>query len=165
MHVEVFPATTNADEILSAKPDGVFVSSGPGDPAAVTYVIDTVKAILGKVPVFGICLGHQIICLALGAKTYKLKFGHHGANHPVKDLLDNRICITSQNHGFCVDEASLSQEDVELININLNDQTLEGIRHKKMPVISFQYHPEAAPGPHDAGYLFDYFIEIMDMRI
>ena len=163
--VEVFPATTEAREILASNPDGVFISNGPGDPAAVTYVVDTVRAILGRVPVFGICLGHQIICLALGAKTYKLKFGHHGGNHPVKDLLDNRIGITSQNHGFCVDESSLNKEDVELININLNDQTLEGIRHKKMPVISFQYHPEAAPGPHDAGYLFDCFIEMMEKNI
>ncbi len=159
--VTVFPANTSADAIKATNPDGVFVSNGPGDPAAVSYVIDTVKELLGELPVFGICLGHQIIGLALGAKTYKLKFGHHGANHPVKDMLDGRIGITSQNHGFCVDIENLSVDDVQTIDVNLNDQTLEGIQHKKMPIVSYQHHPVAAPGPHDAIYLFDHFIDLM----
>jgi carbamoyl-phosphate synthase small subunit len=160
--VHVFPADAPAKEILAIHPDGVFISNGPGDPAAVTPTIATIRDLAGKVPMFGICLGHQMIGLALGGRTYKLKFGHHGANHPVKDLLDNRISITSQNHGFCVDIDSLSQDDVEMIDINLNDNTLEGLRHKKMPILSFQHHPEAAPGPHDAQYLFGYFIEMME---
>ena len=160
--VHVFPSTATADEILAVKPDGLFLSNGPGDPAAVSGVINTVKQSLGKIPIFGICLGHQILGLALGGKTFKLKFGHHGINHPVKDLLDNRIGITSQNHGFCVDIKSLSADEVEMIDINLNDQTLEGLRHKKYPLLSFQYHPEAAPGPHDAQYLFNYFLEMME---
>lgn len=160
--VHVFPANATLNDILSVKPDGLFLSNGPGDPAAVSYVVDTVRQAFGKIPVFGICLGHQMVGLALGGKTFKLKFGHHGANHPVKDLLDNRIGITSQNHGFCVDIDSLNKDDVEMIDINLNDQTLEGLRHKKMPILSFQYHPEAAPGPHDAQYLFNYFLEMME---
>ena len=158
----VFPAQATAAEIRAIHPDGIFISNGPGDPAAVSYVAETVKQSFGPVPVFGICLGHQIVGLALGGKTYKLKFGHHGVNHPTKDLLDNRISITSQNHGFCVDMDSLNSQEVELVNINLNDQTLEGIRHKKWPVFSFQHHPEAAPGPHDARYLFKFFIEMME---
>ncbi len=160
--VHVFPAQASIDEIMSIKPDGVFVSNGPGDPSAVTYAVDTVRQCFGKLPVFGICLGHQIVGQALNGKTFKLKFGHHGANHPVQDLLDKRIGITSQNHGFCVDIESLNKDEVEMIDINLNDQTLEGLRHKKMPILSFQHHPEAAPGPHDAMYLFDYFIEMME---
>jgi carbamoyl-phosphate synthase small subunit len=159
--VHVFPAKTSAKDIRAIKPDGIFISNGPGDPAAVSYVVETVKEFFGEMPVFGICLGHQIVGLALGGKTYKLKFGHHGINHPVKDLLNERIGITSQNHGFCVDIESLNKDDIELVNINLNDQTLEGIRHKKWPIYSFQHHPEAAPGPHDAQYLFDYFIDMM----
>lgn len=159
--VHVFPANTTIKEIDAIQPDGLFISNGPGDPAAVSYVIDTVRQCVGKLPIFGICLGHQILGLALGARTYKLKFGHHGANHPVKDLLGNRIGITSQNHGFCVDISSLPASDIEMVDMNLNDQTLEGIRHKKYPVLSFQHHPEAAPGPHDAQYLFGYFIEMM----
>lgn len=159
--VHVFPAKSTTEEIKSIKPDGIFISNGPGDPSAIRYVAETIKQFFGKIPVFGICLGHQIVGLALGGTTYKLKFGHHGINHPTKDLLNGRIGITSQNHGFCVDIASLNQNDVESININLNDQTLEGIKHKKWPVCSFQHHPEAAPGPHDVQYLFDYFIDMM----
>jgi carbamoyl-phosphate synthase small subunit len=160
--VHVVPASTDARTILSMAPDGVFVSNGPGDPASVSYVIDTVKACFGKVPVFGICLGHQIIGLALGGETYKLKFGHHGANHPVKDLLNQRVGITSQNHGFCVNFESLPFDEVELIDLNLNDQTVEGIRHRQWPIISYQHHPEAAPGPHDAQYLFEHFLDLME---
>lgn len=160
--IHVFPARASAKEISAIHPDGVFISNGPGDPAAVPYVADTVKQFFGKVPVFGICLGHQILGLALGGKTYKLKFGHHGINHPTKDLINGRIGITSQNHGFCVDIKSLNQDNIDMVNVNLNDRTLEGIRHNKWPILSFQHHPEAAPGPHDARYLFDYFIEMMD---
>ncbi len=158
----VFPATATAKDIMAIKPDGLFLSNGPGDPAAVTYAIDTVKESIGKLPIFGICLGNQILGLALGGKTYKLKFGHHGANHPVKDMPGNRIGITSQNHGFCVDMSSLSLGEAELIHTNLNDNTVEGIRHKKLPVFSIQYHPEAAPGPHDARYLFKQFIDMIE---
>ena len=160
--VHVFPAHATVEEIKAINPDGIFISNGPGDPAAVSYVADTIKQFFGTLPVFGICLGHQIVGLALGGKTYKLKFGHHGANHPVKDLLANRIGITSQNHGFCVDINTLDQNDVEMIDFNLNDQTLEGLRHKKWPILSFQHHPESVPGPHDAQYLFKYFIEMME---
>jgi len=160
--VHVFPAGAGVQDINAIHPDGLFISNGPGDPAAVTSVIETVRQCVGKLPIFGICLGHQILGLALGGKTYKLKFGHHGANHPVKDLLGNRIGITSQNHGFCVDIGSLSATDVEMVDMNLNDKTLEGMRHKKFPVLSFQHHPEAAPGPRDAQYLFRYFIEMME---
>jgi len=160
--VHVFPAKATPKEIMSIKPDGIFLSNGPGDPAVVTYVIDTVKELLGKAPIFGICLGNQILGLALGGKTYKLKFGHHGANHPVKDFESNRIAVTSQNHGFCVDMKSLNLDEVEVIHKNLNDQSVEGIRHKTYPAFSIQYHPEAAPGPHDAKYLFNQFIEMID---
>ncbi|MDD5382619.1 MAG: glutamine-hydrolyzing carbamoyl-phosphate synthase small subunit [Candidatus Margulisbacteria bacterium] len=156
--VTVVPAKTSAEKILALKPDGVMLSNGPGDPAAVTYVIETVRKLIGKVPIFGICLGHQILGLALGGQTYKLKFGHRGANHPVMDLRTHKVEITSQNHGFCVDLNSLDQDKVELTHINLNDQTSEGMRHKRYPAFSVQYHPEASAGPHDSKYLFDEFI-------
>jgi len=159
--VTVVPANMTAEDILKLKPDGVLISNGPGDPAPVTYLISSVKRLLGKVPIFGICLGQQILGLAMGGKTYKLKFGHHGANHPVKDLKTGVISITSQNHGFSVDMNSLSSDEVEVTHINLNDHTPEGMRHKKFPVFSVQFHPEASPGPHDAGYIFDEFIEMM----
>ncbi len=160
--VKVVPAATSSDEVLSQRPDGVFLSNGPGDPSPVTYAIETVKSLLGKVPIFGICLGHQILSLALGGKTYKLKFGHRGANHPVKNLRTGKIEITSQNHGFCVDMDSLKNKDIELTHLNLNDNTVEGIRCKKLAAFSVQYHPEASPGPHDSSYLFKTFIELMD---
>ncbi len=159
--VTVVPANTTAGRILAKKPDGVFLSNGPGDPAAVTYAIETVKNLLGKVPIFGICLGHQILALALGGRTYKLKFGHRGANHPVKNLDTSAIEITSQNHGFCVDIDSLEDKDIELTHINLNDNTLEGLRAKKLKAFSVQYHPEASPGPHDSNYLFKNFLKII----
>jgi len=159
--VQVVPAAASADKVLGQKPDGVFLSNGPGDPAPVTYAVETVKKLLGKVPVFGICLGHQILALALGAKTYKLKFGHHGANHPVRNLKTGKIEITSQNHGFCVDIDSLDDKDVELTHLNLNDNTLEGLCCKRYPAFSVQYHPEASPGPHDSAYLFEEFIKLI----
>ena len=157
----VVPANTEVGEILKIKPDGVLLSNGPGDPAAVKYVIDTTRKLIGKVPIFGICLGQQILGLALGGKTYKLKFGHHGANHPVKDLRTGKVSITVQNHGFCVDINSLSKKEIEITHVNLNDQTLEGIRHKKLPIFSVQFHPEASAGPHDAKYLFSEFVDLM----
>ena len=160
--VIVVPANTNAKKILALKPHGFFLSNGPGDPEGVDYAIETVRCLLGKLPIFGICLGHQILGLALGGRTYKLKFGHHGANHPVKHMINNRIGITSQNHGFCVDMDSFPRDTVEMIDLNLNDKTVEGIRHKKFPIISFQHHPEASPGPHDVQFLFKYFIEMME---
>lgn len=159
--VTVVPAKTTAKEVLAQKPDGVFLSNGPGDPAPVNYAIETVKNLLGKVPVFGICLGHQILSLALGGRTYKMKFGHRGANHPVKNLQTGKIEITSQNHGFCVDIDSLKNKDIELTHLNLNDNTVEGIRCKKLAAFSVQYHPEASPGPHDSAYLFTEFIKSM----
>ncbi|MFH1542562.1 MAG: carbamoyl phosphate synthase small subunit, partial [bacterium] len=160
--VHVVPAKTTAKEILAMKPDGVMLSNGPGDPAAVTYVIETVKELIGKVPLFGICLGHQMLGLALGGKTYKLKFGHRGANQPVMDLKTKKVEITSQNHGFCVDLESFSDKQIEVTHINLNDKTSEGLRHKKHPLFSVQYHPEASAGPHDSKYLFDRFLELMN---
>ncbi len=159
--VIVVPAQTNYQEILKLSCDGVLLSNGPGDPAAVDYVVKTVSNLIGKIPIFGICLGHQMLGLALGGKTYKLKFGHHGANHPVKDLSTGRVLITSQNHGFCVDINSLNKKDIELTHVNLNDGTLEGLRHKKLPVFSVQFHPEASPGPQDAKYLFAEFMKLM----
>lgn len=160
----VVPAQTSAKDILKTKADGLFLSNGPGDPAAVTYVIETVRELLGKLPIFGICLGNQMIGLALGGKTYKLKFGHHGGNHPVKDLENGRISITSQNHGFCVDMDSLDKDAVEVIHVNLNDKSVEGLRHRKYPLFSIQYHPEACPGPNDAKYLFEEFVKMMEQE-
>jgi carbamoyl-phosphate synthase small subunit len=167
-HVKVVPAKTTAKEILSLKPDGIVLSNGPGDPAAVSYVIDTVRELIyqapstkHQTPIFGICLGHQMFGLAFGGQTYKLKFGHHGGNHPVMDLATRRVEITAQNHGFCVDIDSIPDKDVELTHINLYDKTVEGLRHKKLPIFSVQYHPEASPGPHDARYLFGRFVEMM----
>ncbi len=157
----VVPAATSADTVRAMKPDGIFLSNGPGDPEPVTYAIETIRSLLGYRPMFGICLGHQILGLALGGKTFKLKFGHRGANQPVKNLLTGRIEITSQNHGFAVETESLDQMDFEITHINLNDNTLEGFRHRTYPVFAVQYHPEASPGPHDAGYLFDRFTEMM----
>jgi carbamoyl-phosphate synthase small subunit len=157
----VVPADIDVKDILALKPNGVLLSNGPGDPDAVKYTIETVRGLIGKIPIFGICLGQQILGLALGGKTYKLKFGHHGANHPVKDLRNGKIYITSQNHGFCVDMDSLNKKDVEVTHINLNDKTLEGFRHKRFPLFCVQFHPEASPGPHEAEYLFGEFVEMM----
>jgi carbamoyl-phosphate synthase small subunit len=159
--VTVFPAETPAEEILAHKPDGLMLSNGPGDPAAVWYVIEACRRLIGKLPIFGICLGHQMLGQALGGKTYKLKFGHHGGNQPVKDVRSGKVAISVQNHGFCVDIDSLNKKEIEITHVNLNDGTLEGMRHKKLPVFSVQFHPEASPGPHDAKYLFDHFVELM----
>ena len=159
--VTVYPGTTSADDILATNPDGIFLSNGPGDPAATTYAFDTIRTLAAKKPLFGICLGHQLIGLAFGASTYKLKFGHRGANHPVKNMLTGAIEISSQNHGFAVDAHTLP-DTLEATHINLNDNTLSGLRHKHLPVFSVQYHPEAAPGPHDSDYLFRDFIELME---
>jgi carbamoyl-phosphate synthase small subunit len=163
--VRVFPATAPASDLLATNPDGVFLSNGPGDPAALGYAIRGAKELVrSDVPVFGICLGHQILALAMGGQTYKLKFGHRGANHPVKDLESGKIEITSQNHGFAVDPDSLPS-DVAVTHINLYDRTIEGLRHRTKPVFCVQYHPEAAPGPHDADYLFRQFIEEIERRV
>ncbi|MFC1512748.1 carbamoyl phosphate synthase small subunit, partial [bacterium] len=159
--VVVVPAYTKSKDILDLNPKGVMLSNGPGDPSALIEIAAEVHRLIGKVPIFGICLGHQILGLALGGKTYKLKFGHRGGNHPVKDLLTGRIDITSQNHGFCVDMDSLKDKDIELTHMNLYDNTLEGFTHKTLPVFSVQYHPEAAPGPHDSDYLFTRFKELL----
>ncbi len=159
--VTVVPPTTSAKEILDLQPDGLFLSNGPGDPEAVDYLIDTVKKLIPKVPIFGICLGHQILGQALGGRTFKLKFGHHGANHPVMDLDTKKVEITSQNHNYCVDVESMPQRSVRMTHVNLNDNTCEGMEHLEYPVFSVQYHPEAAPGPHDSAYLFDKFISNM----
>jgi carbamoyl-phosphate synthase small subunit len=160
--VIIVPSDTSAEKILGMKPDGILLSNGPGDPAAVRGVVGNVKRLIGKLPIFGICLGHQVLGLALGGKTYKLKFGHHGANHPVKDLRSNKVLITVQNHGFCVDIKSLNKREIEITHVNLNDNTLEGMRHKKLPIFSVQFHPESSAGPHDAKYLFGEFIRMME---
>lgn len=158
--VTVVPASTPAEDVLSMKPDGILLSNGPGDPEGVSYAIDNTRNLMGKKPVFGICLGHQIIGLALGGKTYKLKFGHHGGNQPVMDLSTRKVEITAQNHNFAVDIDSIGGR-VELTHINLNDQTVEGMRHREYPLFSVQYHPESSPGPHDSWYLFERFVEMM----
>jgi carbamoyl-phosphate synthase small subunit len=159
--VTVVPATTTAEEVMERKPHGVFLSNGPGDPEGVPYLIGAVRELLGRVPVFGICLGHQILGLAAGGSTYKLSFGHHGANHPVKDLRTGRVEITSQNHGFAVDPKSVAAKGWEITHMNLNDGTCEGLAHREVPAFSVQYHPEASPGPHDANVLFHRFVELM----
>ncbi|MEK6644144.1 MAG: glutamine-hydrolyzing carbamoyl-phosphate synthase small subunit [Planctomycetota bacterium] len=159
--VRVVPSGTSADAILSSKPDGVLAGNGPGDPAAVTDTIEAMRSMIGRVPIFGICLGHQLLSLALGAKTYKLKFGHHGANHPVLNTATGRVEITSQNHGFAVDVPSLEAVGGRVTHVNLYDQSLEGFAHPDRRVFAVQYHPEAAPGPHDSGYLFQQFVDLM----
>jgi len=163
--ITVVPANTSAEDVLSMNPDGVMLSNGPGDPEPVTYAIESIRGLLGRVPVFGICLGHQLLGIAMGGKTYKLKFGHRGGNQPVMDLTNpsRRVEITSQNHGFAVDVVSLG-DDVELTHVNLNDDTVEGLRHKEVPAFSVQYHPEASPGPHDSNYLFERFIAMMEIE-
>lgn len=161
----VVPASFPAEKVLEMNPDGILLSNGPGDPAAVRYGIQNIKKLIGKQPIFGICLGHQLLGLALGGKTFKLKFGHRGANHPVKNLLTEKIEITSQNHGFAVDPQSLDPKTIEITHVNLNDGTNEGLRHRELPVFSVQYHPEASPGPHDSDYLFEQFILSMEREI
>ena len=166
------PASTTAADALRLDPDGIFLSNGPGDPEGVPYLIAAVRELIGQRPIFGICLGHQIVGLALGGRTYKLKFGHHGGNQPVKDLTTGKVEITAQNHGFAVDMQSFRDagaaerhgdlEDIVLTHVNLNDKTCEGLMHRRLPLFSVQYHPEASPGPHDARYLFARFVELME---
>jgi carbamoyl-phosphate synthase small subunit len=160
--IHVVPAQTPAAAVLEREPHGVFLANGPGDPEGVPYLIDSVRNLIGRVPIFGICLGNQILGLAFGGATYKLKFGHHGANHPVRDLASGRVEITAQNHGFAVDPKSVARAGLEETHVNLNDGTSEGMRHRELPIFSVQYHPEASPGPHDAHYLFHRFIELME---
>jgi carbamoyl-phosphate synthase small subunit len=159
--VVVVPARTSAEDILGMGADGVFLSNGPGDPEPATYAIEGIRKMMGRLPIFGICLGHQLCGLALGGKTFKLKFGHHGSNHPVKNLQNEKVEITAQNHGFCVDPESLPSSEVEVTHLNLNDHTNEGLRHRSLPLFSVQYHPEASPGPHDSHYLFTQFTDMM----
>jgi len=159
--VKVVPAHLSAEEVLALHPKGILLSNGPGDPEAVGYAIENTRRLIGRVPIFGICLGHQILALAFGGKTYKLKFGHHGGNQPVMDLRKRTVQITAQNHGFAVDASSIERE-LAVTHINLNDQTVEGMRHRRLPIFSVQYHPEAAPGPHDAHYLFNEFVEALE---
>jgi carbamoyl-phosphate synthase small subunit len=160
--VTVVPAETSAEDVFALKPDGVFLSNGPGDPEPVDYAVRAIRKFLGRVPVFGICLGHQLTGIALGGKTYKLKFGHHGGNHPVKNYATGKVEITAHNHNFAVDPDSINTNEVELTHVDLNDQTLEGLRHRTLPLFSVQYHPEAAPGPHDSNYLFRDFRRMME---
>jgi carbamoyl-phosphate synthase small subunit len=160
-NVTVVPAETPASDVLALKPDGVFLSNGPGDPEPVDYAVKAIRDMMGRVPVFGICLGHQLCGLALGGRTYKLKFGHHGGNHPVRNNLTGKVEITAHNHNFAVDPDSINANEVELTHVDLNDNTLEGLRHKTLPLFSVQYHPEAAPGPHDSHYLFRDFRKMM----
>ena len=160
--VTVVPAQTSADDVLALDPDGVFLSNGPGDPEPCDYAVKNIQGLMGKKPVFGICLGHQLVGLALGGKTYKLKFGHHGGNHPVKHMANGKIEITAHNHNFAVSPDSINVNEVELTHFDLNDNTLEGMRHKTLPLFSVQYHPEAAPGPHDSHYLFGDFVKMME---
>ena len=160
--VSVVPARTSAEDVMAMKPNGIFLSNGPGDPEPITFAVENIRKLVGRVPIFGICLGHQLCGLALGGRTYKLKFGHHGSNHPVKNLLTGKVEITAQNHGFAVDPESLPSSDVEITHVNLNDHTNEGMRHRSLPLFSVQYHPEASPGPHDARYLFEQFARMMD---
>ena len=160
--VTVVPAQTPAEDVLALKPNGVFLSNGPGDPEPCSYAVDNIRRLMGRQPIFGICLGHQLTGIALGGKTYKLKFGHHGGNHPVKQMNSCKIEITAHNHNFAVDPDSLPQSEVELTHIDLNDNTLEGMRHRNLPLFTVQYHPEAAPGPHDSHYLFKDFVKMME---